>query len=364
MKHLVCFHLFNDYSGSPKVLKMVLEGLLRKGEQIDLISSRGGVLDELLSYPNLHKHSYAYRFSNRAALTMLRYGAVQCLTFLWAFRWLFCRNTVFYINTILPLGPALAGRLMGKRVVYHYHENAMIKGAFYRFLARCMQGLASEVICVSEYQRSFLSRIQGVTVIPNAVPKAFVERLCPDPELAFQSRRVLMLGSLKGYKGTQEFIALARKLKDFQFELVLNEETEAVSDFIRQHQVEDIRNLTVWARQQDVTSFYHRASVVLNLTDKRQAIETFGLTALEAMSAGLPVIVPTVGGIAEMVTDGVNGYRMDVQELDRIAETLEQLLHDKERYIRLANGAYRRSQSFREDVMIENIYNILTSSNL
>lgn len=49
-KKLVCFHLFNDYSGSPKVLKMVLEGMLRKGYRIDLVSSKGGVLDELLSY--------------------------------------------------------------------------------------------------------------------------------------------------------------------------------------------------------------------------------------------------------------------------------------------------------------------------
>ena len=31
MNRIICFHLFNDYSGSPKVLKMALEGLLKKG---------------------------------------------------------------------------------------------------------------------------------------------------------------------------------------------------------------------------------------------------------------------------------------------------------------------------------------------
>jgi glycosyltransferase involved in cell wall biosynthesis len=34
------------------------------------------------------------------------------------------------------------------------------------------------------------------------------------------------------------------------------------------------------------------------LTNPKLAIETFGLTALESMSAGLPVIVPAQGGIA------------------------------------------------------------------
>ena len=173
MKHIVCFHLFNDYSGSPKVLKMVLEGLLKKGYQVDLVSSRGGVLDELLHYENLHKHSYPYKFSNNPMLTMLSYCFVQLYTFFLSFRWLFCKDAVFYINTLLPAGPALAGRVIGKRVVYHYHENAFAKGTFYKILAVMMQNLAHDIICVSRYQASFLKRTHGVTVVPNALPKEY-----------------------------------------------------------------------------------------------------------------------------------------------------------------------------------------------
>lgn len=104
MKHIICFHLFNDYSGSPKVLKMVLEGLLKKGYQIDLVSSKGGALDELLHYNNLHKHSYPYKFSDNALFTMLRYYLVQLYTFFLSFRWLFYKDVVFYINALLPVG--------------------------------------------------------------------------------------------------------------------------------------------------------------------------------------------------------------------------------------------------------------------
>ena len=79
-------------------------------------------------------------------------------------------------------------------------------------------------------------------------------------------------------------------------------------------------NLKVYARQKDVVPFYREASVVLNLSNKEQFIETFGLTALEAMVFGLPVIVPTVGGIAEMVEDGVNGWRPIAAIVPRIVE--------------------------------------------
>ena len=118
-------------------------------------------------------------------------------------------------------------------------------------------------------------------------------------------------------------------------------------------------NLQIISRQNDVTPFYNDASIVLNLSDKQRFVETFGLTALEAMSAGLPVIVPTEGGIAEMVEDGANGYKIDVQDLDRINCMIEEIFQDKDHYIRMANEANQVSLGFKESVMIEKILTIL-----
>lgn len=105
-------------------------------------------------------------------------------------------------------------------------------------------------------------------------------------------------------------------------------------------------NIRILHRQTDVTRFYNSASIVLNLSDKVRFIETFGLTVLEAMSAGLPVIVPTVGGIAEMVSDGENGYRIDVQDLDSIEEAIDTLLGNKELYNRLSEQALQQASNY------------------
>lgn len=359
MKHIVCFHLFNDYSGSPKVLRMVLEGVLNKGYRVDLVSSKGGVLDELLHYPNLRKHSYPYRFSSTGAVTMLRYGMVQLFTFFLSFRWMFCKDVVFYINTLLPVGPALAGRMMGKRVVYHYHENAFVKGAFYKMLAAMMERLANRIICVSEYQASFLICKEKVTVIPNALPEAFVKRLKPDPEAAFERKTVLMLGSLKEYKGTKEFIQLSQRMPQYNFILVINDTQENIDGYLSEKHYTSEENLVLYPRQADVAKFYQQASVVLNLSDKRQFIETFGLTALEAMTAGLPVIVPTEGGIAEMVDDGINGYKIDVADLDKIEQHIQELLTDKTKYVEMAEQALACAKRFDANEMIDQITRII-----
>ncbi len=360
MTHIVCFHLFNDYSGSPKVLKMALKAMLEKGYEVDLVSSKGGVLDELLSYNNLHKHSYSYCFSDNPIVTILRYSFVQIYTFFVAFKWLFQKDVVFYINTLLPVGPALAGRIMRKHVVYHYHENAFVKGAFYKTLASAMQYLAHEIICVSRYQASFLKRKDKITVVPNALPKSFTEKLHPNADEAFNRQTILMLSSLKKYKGTREFINLANNLPQYKFVLVINDTQENIDNYLTQNKLHYSTNLAIHARQDDVTPFYRQASLVLNLSNKTLFVETFGLTALEAMSAGLPVIVPTVGGIAEMVEDDKNGYKIDVQDLDKIEKCLLATLSDKVTYVRLSNAAYEYSQTFNETSLTEKLLSVIT----
>lgn len=350
-KRIICFHLFNDYSGSPKVLKMVLKGMLCKGKSIELVTSKGGVLDELDAYPNLKRYSYSYRFSTNPVITMLRYSLVQLYTFFFAFKYAFRKNTVFYINTLLPIGPALAGRLIGKRVVYHYHENAFAKGAFYKTLAWGMQKLAHEITCVSAYQASFLKRKKRITVIPNALPAEFVNKLHPDAEAAFERKTVLLLSSLKEYKGTREFIELSNRLPQYKFVLVINDTQGNIDKYLSDNNLTNTNrgggNLTIHPRQADVTSFYNTASIVISLTNPRLAVETFGLTPLEAMSAGLPVIVPTVGGIAEMVEDGVNGYKTDVQDLEQIQMQIGCMLTDKPLYTSLSKNALRRSEKYK-----------------
>lgn len=118
-------------------------------------------------------------------------------------------------------------------------------------------------------------------------------------------------------------------------------------------------NLQIYDRQVDVSTFYDTATLVLNLSDKSRFIETFGMTALEAMAAGLPVIVPTEGGIAEIVDDRKNGYKIDVQELDNIALCIEEVLSDEDTYLSLALNALKHSKKFSEEEMLDRITKII-----
>lgn len=69
--------------------------------------------------------------------------------------------------------------------------------------------------------------------------------------------------------------------------------------------------------------------------------ESFGLSALEAMSCGTPVVATDAGGVREVVEHGVTGLLSDIDDIERFAEHLAQLLHDRTRALAMGEAARR-----------------------
>jgi N-acetyl-alpha-D-glucosaminyl L-malate synthase BshA len=59
------------------------------------------------------------------------------------------------------------------------------------------------------------------------------------------------------------------------------------------------------------------------------AQESFGLAALEAMACGVPVVASKVGGLPEVIDDGVTGFLCPPDDLDLMAERGIALLTDR-----------------------------------
>lgn len=353
---VLAFHQFNDYSGSPKVLAMLLSGLSLHNRSIQLFTSKGGCLDELGERVKI-QHFY-YKFSRSVPLVLLRSFWAQCCMFCYGLKY-GSRNSVFLINTIMPVGAALAANILGARCVYYYHENAFAKNIYYRFKAKIMEWLADEIVCVSDYQRRYLKRTANVTVIPNALAENQRLLLKPHSEEAFEKKRILMVSSLKKYKGIVTYVSIAERFPSLDFVLVLNATDAEISEFFRAEGMVVPKNLTVFHKQSDVTPFYNDASLSVNLTDPRYAIETFGLTAIEAMAAGVPVIVPDVGGIADLVADGFNGYKVDPTNIEEICRAVKEIFADRDSYRRLSENAYGYSGRYDEKGYIEKFEKLL-----
>ena len=71
----------------------------------------------------------------------------------------------------------------------------------------------------------------------------------------------------------------------------------------------------------DVASVLAQSDLLLHLCP----VEPFGLAILEAMAAGLPVLVPDSGGAATLVDDGVSGFHFRADDADSLADVLNRL---------------------------------------
>ncbi|HSW40012.1 MAG TPA: glycosyltransferase, partial [Acidobacteriota bacterium] len=74
-------------------------------------------------------------------------------------------------------------------------------------------------------------------------------------------------------------------------------------------------------------------------------IESFGLVALEAMACEVPVVASKVGGLPEVITDGVEGRLVEPHDLAKMAECSIQLLADET----LRNDMGRRARTRAND---------------
>jgi N-acetyl-alpha-D-glucosaminyl L-malate synthase BshA len=72
--------------------------------------------------------------------------------------------------------------------------------------------------------------------------------------------------------------------------------------------------------------------------------ESFGLAALEAMACGAPVIASRVGGLPEVVEDGVSGFLFEVGALDDMAEAGVRLLTDEGLHRQMSQAGRRTAE--------------------
>ncbi len=81
--------------------------------------------------------------------------------------------------------------------------------------------------------------------------------------------------------------------------------------------------------------------------------EPFGLVALEAMAAGRPVIASAVGGLADLVVDGVTGILVPPGDAGALRSAMQLILDDPFLRGRMGAEGRRRAEAYTANVFVE-----------
>jgi glycosyltransferase involved in cell wall biosynthesis len=90
----------------------------------------------------------------------------------------------------------------------------------------------------------------------------------------------------------------------------------------------------------------HRLLAGCDLFALASHYEGLPVAIMEALAAGLPVVATAVGGVPEIVRDGVEGLLVPARNPERFADAIETLVRDPVRRAELGAAAMRRGAEY------------------
>ena len=253
------------------------------------------------------------------------------------------RVDLVHANTVTVLPAVLAALWTGQRLVWHIHE--IVPERFGKgLLARLVLLAADHAVAVSSAARTALSPREDprLIVIPNGVADLGASPPPSSPPV------VSFIGRLSERKGPQVFLAaalrLVRRFPEVRFVLAGDEpfgSEELTARLHDQARHEELQNRVIFRPFREETSdLYAEASVVVSPS---LLPESFGLVILEAMAAARPVVASSVGGPAELIVDGENGFLVPPGDAEALADAIGRLLEDPERRRRMGEAGRKRA---------------------
>ena len=301
----------------------------------------------------VHLHSWYKRLSP-AILPVLKRSGLPIVQTLHEYRTVCSRSTMFRQGRIClkcadgKRLPAIRHRCNGTlaKSIASVIEMSLADQAGYK-------SLVSRFLPVSNYQQGLLGRmgipISQMQTLPNPVGIRTMS-----PPSAVQNGPVLFVGRLETYKGVELFADLARMRPQLKFAMAGDGNArDAIS-------AAKLPNLTLLGHLDSETLDHvlltARCVVIPSLWP-----EAFGLTAVEAMATGTPVIASNTGGLSEIIRDGIDGLLAQPGDLDSFVEALDLLVGDTKLATEMGKHGYDRARSdFSERRYYERLSNIYT----
>ena len=244
-------------------------------------------------------------------------------------------------------------RLFRRKVVYQVHGGGLpssflgenrLSQAFLRATLRMPDAISLLAAVELEEYRRFKAG-KRLDIVPNAIR---LEDYAGVQAKQFD-REELILGYIgrladdKGVRETIEAIATLRRggNESFRFQIAgSGPDEEFLRELVSEMGMEDIVDFLGPVFGEDKMQFWEGIDIFVFPTFHREGLP---YTILEALASGTPTLSTRVGGIPDVIQDGVQGVLLDDHDPGSVARAIEAMLSDRERLRDMSVAAMQRA---------------------
>ena len=371
---IVCYPTFG---GSGVVATELGIALSSRGHEIHFITYHQPVRLEALQHPNIHFHEvnipdyplfkyqpYELALSSRL-VDVIQNAQIDVLNVHYAipnaYAAYMAKKMLLDIGVQIPIVTTLHGTditLVGSH-------------PFYRPAVTFSINHSDRVTAVSESLRQDTLRLfdikTKIEVIPNFIDTEKINRLgkpCERSLLAQKEEKILThISNFRPLKRIMDVIKIFEGLSsEIDCKLMMvgegPEKVKAI-EYVEKTGLED--KILFLGNSNEIDKILCYSDLFLLPSEK----ESFGLSALEAMTHGVPVISSNAGGISEVNIDGVSGYLADIGDVDTMVVRAKELLSNDVLHAQFKKQAKEQASKFSLEKIIgkyETIYSDAVAS--
>ncbi len=333
------------WGGGQNQVLLLLEELLHRGYKNFLVTPRAGELWNAVTHMTR---------SHQENLTLIPVRQRNQIDLSGLFRILKCarreKNGIIHLHSWRGnLLSVLASQISGLPLVMTRRINRPL-GVFSTFLINRLKKARLAAISESVKESLIASGVtKEVKIISDGIK---IENFFREESIRFekdseQKKEILIghVGNFNRIKGQKYLVEIISHLlsKNVTVRLLfagVGEELLAVKKLVETKGLID--HVTFLGKVDSIANFYHS----LDILAVTSTVEGLGVSAIEAMASGIPIVSFKTGGLPEVILDGETGLLVPPGDLRAFSETLLRLINDKDLRLKLGQKGRQRAASY------------------
>jgi glycosyltransferase involved in cell wall biosynthesis len=222
------------------------------------------------------------------------------------------------------------------------------------------------VVCITPDMQEFLDDFVGkgkcrYVVIPN--PCSTIADVPVDLTLHEKPVKIVFSGRYGQRKGVYDLVKAfsnANFKNPVELYLFGDGEVEKVKSVVADSPKAEMIHVSDWLKHEE----YLKTLVQFDLLALPSYAETFGMSLVEAMGLGIPVVAARSGGVPYVVRDGVDGFLMDAGDIQMLSKNLETLVDDTALRVRMGHDAWMDAvKNYKSEVVLDKLENAYKGMN-